>query len=213
MSEEAAATLTDELSTEVTKSNFYFKFDSDKVSKNIALADVKSPGNKHRHVNVLLPHEHVHPQHYIETDSLTEEKMREIHAYYSYLVDLHISQIRPGNIQDASYVPPKFNRMDTVSYSFDSVDNLFWDYYHQFRHNPNPYVSQTQDIEFAEDLAKRATTTHYDHDKGSKYDVEWTEDQKFPHVASRLGYPIMAETPIERILEFEHAPAHPGYQF
>jgi hypothetical protein len=28
-----------------------------------------------------------------------------------------------------------------------------------------------------------------------------------------LGYPILREEPIERILGFERAPAHPGYQF
>lgn len=48
---------------------------------------------------------------------------------------------------------------------------------------------------------------------GTKYDVEWTEDQKFPHVATRLGFPILREEPIERILGFERAPANPGYQF
>jgi len=36
---------------------------------------------------------------------------------------------------------------------------------------------------------------------------------KFPHVADRLGYPIMEEAPIERIFGLERGPAHPGYQF
>jgi hypothetical protein len=48
---------------------------------------------------------------------------------------------------------------------------------------------------------------------GTKFDVEWTDDQKFPHVATRLGFPILREEPIERILGFERAPANPGYQF
>jgi hypothetical protein len=39
------------------------------------------------------------------------------------------------------------------------------------------------------------------------------DDKKFPHVASRLGYPILAEAPIERIFGIERAPAHPGYQY
>lgn len=32
-------------------------------------------------------------------------------------------------------------------------------------------------------------------------------------MADRLGYPILREEPIERILGIERAPAHPGYQF
>jgi len=32
-------------------------------------------------------------------------------------------------------------------------------------------------------------------------------------VATRLGYPILREEPIERIIGLERAPAHPGYQF
>ena len=61
-------------------------------------------------------------------------------------------------------------------------------------------------------MKNRPKAHHYDHDKGSKYDVEWTEEQKFPHVADRLGYPILREEPIEKILGLERAPAHPGYQ-
>lgn len=44
-------------------------------------------------------------------------------------------------------------------------------------------------------------------------DVEWTEDQKFPHVADRLGYPCFAETPFEKIIGVERSLAHPNYQF
>ena len=62
-------------------------------------------------------------------------------------------------------------------------------------------------------MKNRPTTTHYDHDKGNKYEVEWRDDHKFPHVANRLGYPILGEEPIERIVGLERAPAHPGYQY
>lgn len=213
VSEEDASALSNELSTEVaSNSNFYFSYDKDKVSKNTAVVNLRAPGNKHRKPNVLLGHEHVHPQHYINTEGLTEEKLQEIYAYYSLLVDLHISQIRPGNLNDANYVPAHFNSIDEVTNSFDNEDNLFWDYYHSFRETPGLHKG-SDIIQFEEDLKNRPTTDHYDHDKGSKYDVEWTEDQKFPHVACRLGYPILAETPLERALEVEVAPANPGYQF
>jgi hypothetical protein len=43
-----------------TKSNFYFKVDETKVSKNLKIYNTKAPGNHHRHPSVILPHEHVH---------------------------------------------------------------------------------------------------------------------------------------------------------
>ena len=88
---------------------------------------------------------------------------------------------------------------------------MFFEHFHRWREP----TRQQMDVElnFAEQLRNRPTTDHYDHDKGTKYDVEWTEDQKFPHVATRLGFPEFREEPIERIVGFERAPANPGAQF
>lgn len=74
-----------------TKSNFYFKIDENKLSKNIKLTTTKVPGNHHRHPSIALPHEHVHINHWFDTANLTEDKLTEIYAYYSHLIDLHIS--------------------------------------------------------------------------------------------------------------------------
>ena len=74
-----------------THSNFYFKLDTNKVKKNVAVHDIRAPGNKHRHASVALPHEGVDIQHFIDVDNLNEEKLFEIYALYQYLVDLHIS--------------------------------------------------------------------------------------------------------------------------
>lgn len=90
---------------------------------------------------------------------------------------------------------------------------MYFEYYHRWREPTRTWFSKTQELDHLENLKNRPKAHHYDHDKGSKYDVEWTEDQKFPHVADRLGYPILREEPIERIFGIERAPAHPGYQF
>ena len=95
----------------------------------------------------------------------------------------------------------------------DHLDNINFEFYHRWREPTRTWFSQTQEINHQEALRNRPTTSHYDHDKGDKYEVEWRDDQKFPHVAQRLGYPILREEPIERILGIERAPAHPGYQF
>lgn len=74
-----------------TKSNFYFSIDENKVKKNIKIYNKKSSGNHHRHPSIALPHEHVHIQHWFDTKDLNEDKLTEIYAYYSHLIDLHIS--------------------------------------------------------------------------------------------------------------------------
>lgn len=88
-----------------TKSNFYFSVDENKKSKNLKIFNTKAPGNAHRHASVILPHENVHIQRWFNTKDLTEDKLFEIYGYYSHLIDLHISQVRPQNANELSYIP------------------------------------------------------------------------------------------------------------
>jgi hypothetical protein len=74
-----------------TKSNFYFNIDENKVDKNLKVYNIEAPGNKYRHPNVILPHEHVNIQHYLDTSNLTQDKLNEIYGYYSLLIDMHIA--------------------------------------------------------------------------------------------------------------------------
>lgn len=110
-----------------------------------------------------------------------------------------------------SFIPPRFNQLESTRGVYDDLNSMFFEFYHRFREPTRTWFSQTQEINYWQTLADRPTSDHYDHDKGTQHDVDWTEDQKFPHVADRLGYPIFREEPIERILGFERAPAHPGY--
>ena len=93
------------------------------------------------------------------------------------------------------------------------LDNLFFEFFHRWREPTRTWFSQTQEINHWEMLKNRPTTTHYDHGRGNKYEVAWTYDQKFPHVANRLGYPMFQSDPIEEVFGIERAQAHPGYQF
>jgi len=92
-----------------TNSNFYFNFDDNKVRKNVRCNNIEAPGNKYRHPNVILPHEHTDIQHYMDTKDLSHDKLMEIYGYYSLMVDMHIAQIRPGKVDEVSYIPPNMN--------------------------------------------------------------------------------------------------------
>jgi len=92
-----------------TKKNFYFSLDEEKVKKNLRVYNLNAPGNHYRHPNVILPHEHVHIQHYVDVNGLDKDKLFEIYGYYSLLIDMHIAQIRPGIVEEKSYVPAHMN--------------------------------------------------------------------------------------------------------
>lgn len=210
--EEVTALAADTFTEVATKSNFYFSYDAQKVKKNLRVANMNAPGNKYRHPNVILPHEHVDVQHFVDGSSFTPEKLNEIYAYYSLMVDMHIAQIRPGQVEEASYIPPHLTQVSPDFKNPLHLNNMFWEHFHRWR---EPAKRDLYSIEkrWKAQLDARPQTTHYNHGKGSKYDVEWTEDQKFPHVATRLGYPIMKEEVFERIVGLERAQASPGFQF
>lgn len=104
--EEKNALESDTYAEVATKSNYYFSIDEAKLKKNLRVYDFEAPGNKYRHPNVILPHEHCDIQHYIDTRELTEDKLMEIYAYYSLMIDMHIAQVRPGIIDEKRYIPP-----------------------------------------------------------------------------------------------------------
>jgi len=96
----------------LTKSNFYFAVDENKAANNTALANIKAPGNPLNKPQVILPHEHVNVSNYVDVDGLTEDKLFEVYGYYSLLIDMHIAQVRPENLDAKSYVPRRFNQQN-----------------------------------------------------------------------------------------------------
>lgn len=172
--EELAALESDVYAEVTTNSSFYFKYDANKKDKNLAVYNFEAPGNKYRHPNVILPHEHCDIQHYVDTRDLTQDKLTEIYAYYSLLVDMHIAQIRPGNIVEKSYIPPHMNQVAWGFRNDLNLNNMFFEHYHRWREPTRELL----DVEkrWQEALKNQPTTDHYDHDKGTKYDVDWTED-------------------------------------
>lgn len=54
-------------------------------------------------------------------------------------------------------------------------------------------------------------TSHFNPDKGCKYDVEVPYAERYPYLADRLGHPEFHMSPIERLLRLEKDIAHPVY--
>lgn len=51
-----------------------------------------------------------------------------------------------------------------------------FEFYHRWREMGKPYTTPELEAKWKAQLDSRPTTSHYDHDKGSKYEVEWRED-------------------------------------
>ena len=91
----------------IKKESFFLDIQTNKLETHAEIFDPKSPGYRHHEPSVGAPHEGVDIQNYWETATLTDEKVQELHGYYSYLVDLHISQVRP-NLTEVTYIPDHF---------------------------------------------------------------------------------------------------------
>lgn len=104
--EELAQSAYDEV---ITKENFFFKVDEQKKARNMQIANMNAPGNKYRKPSVILPHEHTSANHYIDVDGQDKDQIMEIYGHYAYLIDMHIAQVRPENLDQKSYIPAKYN--------------------------------------------------------------------------------------------------------
>lgn len=99
---------TDKYEEVITKKNFYFAVDETKKEKNLKIHNINAPGNKHRHPSHVWPHNHTSVLHPIDVDGNDQDHLMEIYGYYAFLIDLHIAQIRPDNLEEFSYVPKRF---------------------------------------------------------------------------------------------------------
>lgn len=67
------------------------------------------------------------------------------------------------------------------------------------------------DVLWQQELDTRPTTSKFHHDKGFKYDVPVPYEERWPHVADRLGHPEILGTPFERLMRLEGDIYHPNY--
>lgn len=92
--------------TEVmNRKSFFFEVDDFKRDHNLTVHNFRAPGNIYRKPKTILPHEHVHIDNFMNTEGLEGDKLFELYGYYAYLIDLHIAQVRPDNLDPKSYIP------------------------------------------------------------------------------------------------------------
>ena len=67
------------------------------------------------------------------------------------------------------------------------------------------------DVTWEEEKALRPINPDFHPDKGFKYDVPVPYEERFPHVADRMGYPEILGTPFERLMRLEGDIYHPNF--
>ena len=55
-----------------------------------------------------------------------------------------------------------------------TLNNKFFDHFHRWREPERPAFAG--ELKLAEEIRNLPTTDHYDHDKGTKYEIEWTDE-------------------------------------
>jgi hypothetical protein len=97
---------------------------------------------------------------------LTEEKLFEIYGYYSLMVDMHIAQIRPGMIEETTYIPPHMAQAAPEFRNLSHLNNMFFEHFHRWR---EPAKRELYEIEkeWQAALDARPVAHHYNHGKGT----------------------------------------------
>ena len=75
---------------------------------------------------------------------------------------------------------------------------------------PVKLPKMSNELEHEKMLEEMPVNPNYHPDKGYKFDVETPYDQRYPHVADRLGHPEIFLKPVESLLRIENDVAHPG---
>lgn len=81
--------------------------------------------------------------------------------------------------------------------------------------NNTPFPAKLPKLSNEEEIEKlwenAPVTDHFHPDKGYKFDVEIPYDERYPHVADRLGHPEIFLNPLESLLRVETDMAHPNH--
>lgn len=76
---------------------------------------------------------------------------------------------------------------------------------HKFSQDPSNIKQWQQEVN------NRPVNSHFHKDKGFKWDVTTPYEERYPHVADRLGYPEFLGDDIDRLFRLENEMVHPNY--
>lgn len=111
----------------------------------------------------------------------------------------------------ADYRDQKIEEL-AINREFDAVYDAYSNEKMYINNTPFPTktIKFSNEIEWEKMQEDRPATRNYHVDKGYKFDVEVPYDQRYPHVADRLGHPEIFLNPVASLLRLEDDISHPG---
>lgn len=110
----------------------------------------------------------------------------------------------PANLGFQNVKEPRLEELEAVSKNQDRWLNnsIFYPKYEKMTH---------YDVDWPKEVESRPVTRNFHAEKGYKYDVPVPFNEKWPHVADRMGYPEILGDPWERLLRLEGDIYHPNF--
>ena len=87
-----------------------------------------APNNKYKPHIYGNPHDHIHPQHYLnDPDKADQEKWKYL-AYWDIYLDQYIRQVRPSDIDDHKFKYVKDRNKPEFFSDNHIINNVYYDY-------------------------------------------------------------------------------------
>jgi hypothetical protein len=187
---------------EKKKSNYYYNYVENKKDKNLQLNDLLSPNNKFKPKFHANPHDHIHPQHYLKDPEKANQEKWKYLAYWDIYLDNHIRNVRPSSLDDETFKyvvqKPQFAQENHIK------NNMYYDYLFTM---DNEFYKK-----FLEDVHRFTKKPEEPSDNNRPVGKHWKENHKFPHVADRIGWINLQETPWDKNPIIERVESVPLYQ-
>lgn len=175
---------------EVKKSNIYYNYTANKVELNRKLDKLDSSLNPVKNSISVYPHDHIHPQHYLKDPKTVEENKFKYLAFFDIIIDQHLRQTRPNQPLDD---PFKFVKDEYVP-RYISENEQYSNYLIEYKNTlDSPYFKK-----LLEDIKANIQPTQEEENPHRPEGKLWKEKHKYPHVADRLGWAILQESPWDK---------------
>ena len=189
----------------VQKKNMGYSEENSILNKE--LNDLKSPLNPFYHPQSVVPHDNIQIDNWnMRTDRIENERYKYL-SLYDLVLDQHLRRVRPENLDDnISLYSTTEKNTDQFERNQDKDirENVYFDY--TCRNYGEFYTKFINEV-------NRAVGKREFHNENRPIGKQWEDEHKYPHVADRLGWEVLAETTLDKNPFFERILSVPIYQW
>jgi len=117
---------------------FYYNIVENKNELNRGLTNLTPSLNPHIPNYSAMPHDHIHPQHFLKDPKATHDNKLKYLAYFDIIIDQHIRHVRPNQLHDNKFKFVKKQYIPDIFEDNDIASNMFIE--HKFSLESEYYV-------------------------------------------------------------------------